>query len=271
MQFPARVIARGNFREDQISIHHETFPELPADINDLVVTEWHKQCQLNPKLKAGDILAAKDVQLVDDQLVLRCGPSRYDLFMGTTSSAEVPEQHRHRAIGVMCVTVTKDNFVVFGVRSPQVDWGTLRHVVPACRMGLADIHPYAAIWREAKEELGLERNEFEKITCVGVVSDLTWGRLNFEFVFKGHISLTSEEVVARAKTAASAKEHCHIDVFPDQGEYLIPFLRSDPAGWVPTGWAGTVLATWTSPALLWEPAHRTYAEHMGRRLSMLIK
>lgn len=270
MHYPAKIVATGQFTKAQIHIHQEDFPPLPDSIAALAAAQWARQLEHNPNLKAGPMLAAQHLEQREDGLHLHCGPSRYDLFMGTTCSPEVPDKYRHRAIGALCVLLTSDQYLVFGIRSPKIDWGTLRHVVPACRMNLTDEHPYTAIVREANEELGLRPDELIDLTCAGVVSDLTWGRLNYEFVFRAKTKLTARQLVERAQTAKSADEHCQLEThlytrpYQEHGE----FLMCDPNGWVPTGWLGTILSLGMC-CVEFTPTPRTYEEHMGRRLAML--
>ena len=54
--------------------------------------------------------------------------------IGSTSSPDIPELFRHRAIAVLCVTTTSDGYLIVGKRSSHVDFGGHFHVVPAGRL-----------------------------------------------------------------------------------------------------------------------------------------
>lgn len=234
----------------------------------------------NSLLKPGPLLAARSVETVDGgrRLRLLCGVSNYKNFMGTTHETVAPaiaEQHRHRATGFLAVTVTADNCFLLGVRSPKIDWGNLHHVVPAGRLRPDEKDPFTGIRAEFAEELGLQSTEIQDLVCVGVVADETWGRLNYEFCFRATTPLTARQVIERAKTAKSAGEHCQLEPFPWSEGFVRELLLADPEGYVPTGWAGVALclqgAFGDTAFPRWETVHRTYEEHMGRRLAMVKK
>jgi len=263
VEFPVKIIARGFFPESNIHFHRQDFPPLSPETQRLVTATWEQELARNPHLRAGPILAAQRIEQRGDELIIHGGESRYDLFMGTTAHEQVPDESCHRAIGVMCVTLTKDGHYVFGRRSLTIDWGGLTHVVPAGRMGINTTNPYAAIRAEAKEELGLESHDFTSLVCVGVIGDLTSGRKNFEFVFLGGVNLTLEALWSRAKGAKSATEHSQLDVVSWDEDSLVRCLTANPNRWVPTGWVGTALATRTLEYVPFEPSPRTYEQHMA--------
>ena len=279
MDYAVRVVTTGLFREGDVEVHKKELPPLPTDVAEKVEAIWAKELERNPNLRSGPLLAAQSVDVVGDgkRLRLLCGVSNYKNFMGTTHEAVAPtiaEEHLHRATGFLAVTVTADNCFLLGVRSPKIDWGNLRHVVPAGRLRPDEKGPFTGIRAEFKEELGLEPSEIH-LVCVGVVADQTWGRLNYEFCFRASTPLTARQVIERAKTAKSAGEHCQLEPFPWSESFARELLLADPEGYVPTGWAGVALCLWDAfgeTALpRWETVHRTYEEHMGRRLAMVKK
>jgi hypothetical protein len=173
---------------------------------------------------------------------------------------------------VLAVTTTSDGYVLIGVRSPSIDWPLLRHVVPAGRLRPIELDPYTGITVEFHEELGLTPEDIIELECIGVVADQTWGRLNIEFVFRAKTRLTAREVLDRAKAAKSVSEHCQLEPFPWQGSLIRDLLFADPNGYVPTGWAGLAVAIQRdfgeNEFPDWTPVHRSYADHLGRRLRM---
>lgn len=280
MKYPVRLIAEGTFREGEIEICREDLPALPSAVATRVQAIWTRELVLNPNLRNGPLLTARSVEVVDGggRIRLHCGLSNYANFMGTTSEAvtsEFGDQHCHRAVGFLAVTHTADNRFILGVRSPKIDWGTLRHVVPAGRLRPDQLDPFTGVRKEFEEELGLRSEHITSLVCCGVVADLTYGRLNFEFCFLATTYLMAREVIEYAKGAKSANEHCQLEPFPWQPGFVRELLLADPEGYVPTGWAGVGLCLRQShdkdsfPD--WEPAHRTYEEHMGRRLPMIKK
>lgn len=276
IEYPARIVAKGLFFSADIVVETIELDQLPPAVERLVEERWNEELKRNPRLTSGPLLAAVEVAVIDNgaRLKLTCGVSNYKKFMGTTHETVAPhidERYWHRAIGVMSVTYTADDYIMLGIRSPTIDWGLLRHVVPAGRLKPSECDPFSGIIAEYEEELGVKENEIDDLFCVGVVADETWGRLNYEFVFSGLVTLTAAEIVERAKSAKSAGEHCQLEavaMFTDHTNWLI---RSDPSGFVPTGMAGLWLETEGEniDPPFWVTAHKTYAEHMGRRLDML--
>lgn len=272
IQYPTKVIARGSFSMADIVIERVNLPPLPVDLQACVESVWAEELARNPKATPGKLLVAAGLEEANGKLLLRCGPSDYRNFMGTTSPEGVPEEYRHRAIGMLAVTTTTDGYVMLGVRSPAIDWPLLRHVVPAGRLQPIELDPYTGVRAEFHEELGLNPDDVVGLTCIGVVADQTLGRLNYEFVFRARTSLTARQVLERANTAKSASEHCQLEPFPWQADLIRNLLLVDPDGYVPTGWAGLAIALqdeFGNQAFPdWTPVHRTYAEHVGRRLKM---
>ena len=272
IRYPTKVIARGSFSMSDIVIERVNLPPLPVDLEARVDRVWAEELARNPKATPGELLVAAGLEQADGKLLLRCGLSDYRRFMGTTSPEGVPEEYRHRAIGMLAVTTTADGYVMLGVRSPAIDWPLLRHVVPAGRLQPSELDPYTGVRAEFREELGLTPNDVVGLTCIGVVADQTLGRLNFEFVFRARTSLTAREVLERANVAKSVSEHCQLEPFPWQVDLIRNLLLVDPDGYVPTGWAGLAIALQdefgNESFPDWTPVHRTYADHVGRRLKM---
>lgn len=280
MDYAVRVVTTGLFREGDVEVCKEELPALPANVTEKVEVIWAKELERNPNLKPGPLLAARSVDAVEGgkRLRLLCGVSNYKNFMGTTHETVAPtimEEHRHRATGFLAVTVTSDGYFLLGVRSPKIDWGNLRHVVPAGRLRPDEKDPFTGIRAEFKEELGLLEADIHDLICVGVVADQTWGRLNYEFCFRAETPLSARQVIERAKAAKSAGEHCQLEPFPWSETFVRDLLLADPEGYVPTGWAGVALCLWYSfgenAFPHWVTVHRTYEEHMGRRLAMVKK
>jgi ADP-ribose pyrophosphatase YjhB (NUDIX family) len=273
--YPVDIIAAGVvWREPHIEVVEEPWSELPPDLQVKVDENWRTALTLNPHLRNGDLLCGKRVELIDGgrRIRLVCGLSNYKNFMGTTYP-DVPEEHRHRAIGIMCVVSTSDYVTILGVRSPKIDWGTLLHVAPAGRMKPGE-HPFSAIIKEFKQELGVEKGSLRDLECCGVVGDLTQGRMNFEFVFRCNLRLSFQQLLSVSQQAASGNEHSHL--LPLDATSLANLLCTDPDAFVPTGWAGLIIAEYMPrererQGMEWNPTPRTYEEHMGRRLKMLIK
>ena len=278
MEYPARIVAMGFFEARDIIIKMIDLDPLPLGVEKLVEERWQEELKRNPHLTPGPLLAAVDVSIMpgDDgvQIKLICGISNYKNFMGTTHESVAPyieERYWHRAIGVMSVTYTADDYIMLGIRSPKIDWGLLRHVVPAGRLKPSACDPFSGIIAEYEEDLGIKPEEIQRLRCLGVVADETWGRLNYEFVFYGSVYLTAAEIVERAKSAKSAAEHCQLEAIPAYQNPAAWLMRSDPSGFVPTGMAGLWLDAAETIDLepFWTPVRKTYEEHMGRRLKML--
>ena len=271
MQYSARVLGHGIFTRENIILDQIELPAFSQSAQDEIERIWAAELVLNPHLISGPLLVGQKLVVEgNDRIRLTCGLSNYKNFMGTTRQGQIPDEQRHRALGIMAMIQTADRCFILGVRSPKIDYGLLRHVVPAGRLRPGQ-DPYSGILSEFREELGLGEEHITSLQCLGVVSDLTWGRLNYEFVFLAKTGLTSREVFEFALTAKSAAEHCQLEAFPVHT--LEDVLRFDPQGFVPTGWAGLKLCASYHffSDFDWEPVNQTYEEHMGRRLKMLVK
>ena len=275
MDYPVRVVARGQFGEHNIAMQKQLLGPLPEKVTQQVEQVWQAELKHNPNLTPGPLLTTRSVERIDRKhLLFTCGESNYKNFMGTTHqtvACNITELFIHRATGMQAVTVTKDGCLLLGVRSPKIDWPLLRHVVPAGRLRPDEQNLFTGIRSEFAEELGLQASDLTELICVGVVADETWGRLNFEFVFLARTRLTARQTIERARTAKSA-EHCQLEPFPWYGQLLPDLLLADPNGFVPTGWAGIVLCLWhvfgSTIIPEWVTVHRSYEEHMGHRLAM---
>lgn len=288
MDYPVSVIIdarHGGWLKDDIEVVHEKVRPLPNEVEKKVEAIWAKELERNPNLTNGNLLTARRIETLDGgkRLRLTCGISDYKRFMGTTHETvapHLPEEHIHRATGFLSVTITSDDYILIGVRSPKIDYGLLRHAVPAGRLRPDENNPFNGLQKEFREELGVEPYEIKSIKCLGIAADKTYGRLNYEFCCRSLITLTADEVITRARKAASAHEHCQLELFPltmNQRKWS-DLLLSDPDGFVPTGWAGLLLyfdkCYDRAPQLGrfdYRSVHRTYEQHMGRRLDMLIK
>ncbi|MEK7542000.1 MAG: hypothetical protein AAB533_04080 [Patescibacteria group bacterium] len=273
MEYPARIIASGSFEEEDIILVKEAAEPLPVDVEARVGELWGQELKQNPNLYSGPMLVAQRIEVAPDSIRLHCIESEYKNFMGTTHedvAPMFPDDQLHRAIGFLAVTITDDGYCLLGVRSPKIDWPTLRHMVPAGRLTPRQAHPYGGIRDEFQSELGLEVRDISSLICIGVVADLTWRRLNYEFVFFAHTLLTFRQVMERATSARSGSEHVQIEPFPWDPYFVRELLLADPNGFVPTGFAGMALCVrhvfGVEAMPDWTPAHRTYVEHMGKRL-----
>lgn len=273
MEFPARVVCEGSFPEDRVRVSVVEDP-LPPDIADQVDEFWARELVHNPHLRPWPLLCARFVEVVNGAIQLECVHSNYKEFMGTTRNVDIPERYRRRAVGFLAVTTTGDYRILLGVRNRRIDWGTLWHVVPAGRLKPSEGNPHGGIRAEFREELGLDESDLINLECIGVVADETWGRLNYEFVFIAATQFTAWEVMKRAEHAKSADEHIQLVPYSLADEYLASFLLTASQCFVPTGFAGLVLALrhlHQDFVPSWTPVHRTYEEHMGLRLALLQK
>ena len=148
---PVSVIATGDYEPGAIAIRRVALPELPAKIEEFIEAKWQREVELNPRLYSGPILSPAAIRISAEKIEIDCGVSNYRQFMGTTWP-EIPERFRRKALGQMAVTVTSDNRLVIGVRSRSIDWGGLRHALPAGRVQPDEGTPEEAILLEFREE-----------------------------------------------------------------------------------------------------------------------
>lgn len=270
MEYPVQILAVGSFPEGNIEMVRESTNALPMDVEERISAVWGEELKTNPNLWSGPMLVARGIDVIEGaHLRVHCIESEYKYFMGTTHESVaplIPDNEVHRAIGFLAVTITSDGYVMLGVRSPKIDWPTLRHVVPAGRLTPRQEHPYKGVRDEFKSELGLDEADIVSLTCLGVVADLTWRRLNYEFIFLARTVLSFRKVMERARSARSASEHCQLEPFPWNPYFLHYLLLVDPEGFVPTGFGGIALCLRQEFGSVvvpeWTPTHRTYTEHM---------
>lgn len=161
MEYPARILAVGSFSEQDIEMMKVSAEPLPPDAEERIRSIWGEELKQNPHLYSGPMLAAQGIDVMDGARVrVRCMDSEYKYFMGTTHEEVFPLLRHpdfiHRAIGFLAVTITSDGYAMLGVRSPRIDWPTLRHIAPAGRLTPQQGHPFPGIRAEFREELGLE-------------------------------------------------------------------------------------------------------------------
>lgn len=119
-------------------------------------------------------------------------------------------------IGTGTIFISKDNYLILGKRSGMVieSPGKITHSVG----GFADLvndtiddkfHIRDTVYREAREELGIESSEIKNLKLIGVGRDLKRGGLP-DFQFLGQLSINYDEVVNRVKGALDAWETTNI-------------------------------------------------------------
>lgn len=263
---PVSVLTTGDYAPGAISIRRVELPELPAEFEGFVETKWRREVELNPNLYAGAILSPAAVRIAADQIEIDCGTSDYRQFMGTTWP-EIPERFRRRALGQLAVTITNDQRLVVGVRSRQIDWGGLRHAMPAGRVQPDEGSPEQAILLEFREEAGIRPEEIASLRCVGVLEDRTSGRQNYEIVYLARVACSASEVVERANAAEHSFEHDRIEVYPWDRKTITELLIADPRSFTPAGFAGIAVALrrafGTDAFPDWEVNPLTYEGYMG--------
>lgn len=277
MEYPAQILGVGSFPKSNIEMIKGNADPFPMDVEERISSIWDEELKANPSLWSGPMLVARGIDVIGgSRLRVHCVESEYKYFMGTTHESVAPlllgaGLDLHRAIGFLAVTITSDGYCMLGIRSPKIDWPTLRHVVPAGRLTPRQEHPYKGIRDEFQSELGLDETYIASLVCIGVIADMTWRRLNYEFIFLARTTLPFRQVMERVKSARSASEHSQLEPFPWNPYFLRELMLADPDSFVPTGFGGIALCLRHEFGAVvapdWTPAHRTYTEHMGRRLA----
>ena len=271
-EYPASIIATGEFDQLAIKLEIVDAPTLPENIIASIEERWTSETALNPELVSGPLLSPVDVTCSSRQVRVTACVTDYKTFMGTTADPSIPEPLRRRAIGVAAVTISADGFVLVGVRSTRVDWGTLRHVLPAGRLKPSDQSVFRGITIEFEEELGPNAaRQLKSLVCVGLVRDETFGRLNYEFVFLARSALTAAELIDEASHAESAIEHSRVESYPWDADSIGALLLADPTGFVPSGWAALAICVrhdfGDESFPMWKSTHTCYEAHMRHRLN----
>lgn len=257
--YPVSVVAAGG-EWTQIDVSKVRLPDLPGGVAALVEEMWEREMRRNSAAHRGPIMAAAGVSVYDDRLVLSCGDSDYAKHLGTTSSAHLSDEFRHRAVGFLSITTTSDGFIVVGQRDAGLDWGGLLRVVPAGRFTPEHGTPIDGIMRKYYEELGLNPEDLAgDLRCTGVLNNITWGRQGFDFVFCASTRLTFDGVLVRARQARMACKYTEIHKLSSNGDTFAQRVRASHHRFVPGSWAALALIA----GVEWEPIPRSYDEHMG--------
>ncbi|OGY37191.1 MAG: hypothetical protein A3E36_01160 [Candidatus Andersenbacteria bacterium RIFCSPHIGHO2_12_FULL_45_11b] len=281
MSFPypaRRLFAAPSGQKFEISVVHRDFDPLPAPQEAFVKAEVARVRQFDPGFPAvSKMLLAHNLKLEGNELRLTCGVSARKYMQATTQPAFVEqfgEGSVRKGVSMLAVTITADNKLILGVRTPKTRYPIMRHCAPAGRLAAHENDPYNGIMAEYREELGMDREDLQSIACIGVVEDLVYGSLTYEFVFIGKTKLTARQVIERAKGAKSADEHPVLESLMWVPDYICDdILLSEPDAWPPTGFAGVAMALeyefGAGYRIDWEPNPMLYGNYMGRRGPMV--
>lgn len=278
MKHPSKILVQGG--EFQIHVEKREFDPLPLQIEQRVEELWIERKKFDPDIPDTKMLLAQNVWQDGNILRLICGPSSRKYFTGTTSE-EIAlldcGRYVQRSTSMLSITRTSDNCIVLGVRTPKIGYPLQRHPVPAGRLQMNELDPVNGIFVEYKEELGLKRHEIYDLTCIGLVADLVYGFMSYEFIFMAKSKLTARQLMERTLTAVSANEHCVLEAFPWDPDFIREnVLLAEPTCLPPTGFAGLSLALchdFRTRAGIpkWEPTSCSYQKFMGRRWPMIQK
>lgn len=278
MRHPTHILAQNGVF--YIEVQKQNFDPLPPEIEQRVNALWDERKIFDPVIPDTKMLLAHNVWRNGNMLGVTCGPSSRKYFTGTTHediASCANGRYVRRSVAMQAITITSDHCVLLGVRTPKTGYPLQRHTVPGGRLQVDEIDPLNGIVVEYKEELGLEQDEIHDLKCIGLVSDLVYGFMSYEFIFMAQTKLTARQLITRALTAVSANEHPVLEVFPWNPDFIREnVLLPEPTCFPPTGFAGLVMAlrhNFGNQAAIpwWEPTPISYQEFMGRRWPMMQK
>lgn len=262
----------------EIKVEHCEFTPLSPDQEEFVAREVERVKVYDLGFPAESrVLLTHSLEEKNGTLHLVAMPAARKYLQATTQPEFVEqfgELNVLRGISMLAVTITGDNRLILGVRTPKTRYPLQRHCAPAGRLAQNERDPYNGTLIEYKEELGLERSDLTEITCIGVAQDMVHGSFSNEFVFIGRTNLRAREVIEKAKHAASANEHPVLESLIWNPEYIRDdILLSEPDAWPPTGFAGVAMALeyleGEEYRIDWDPTPMVYEKYMGRRGPMV--
>lgn len=275
-QYPAEIVCEGRFTE--IVVVREELDPLPEDIENQVNAIWNDIKKVDPGIPDTQLFSSKRIDVDGNKITLVCGPSSRRYLKGTThqSLSHIDPRYIRRGVSGLAITLTKDNFLVLGMREVGTTYPICRHGAPAGRLEVREGNPFNGIYTEYEQELGIRREEIAMLDCIGYNRDLCYGSQSDEFVFLGRLALTAAAVAKRYHTVVAKKEYQELEFFPWNPDFVRDVVCCQPRNFPPTGYAAVAMACRHDFGqelfpIDWEPTPEPYESHMAFQIGMIAK
>jgi 8-oxo-dGTP pyrophosphatase MutT (NUDIX family) len=223
-----RILQTGIWSAEQLSVRWtDNTRRIVEEVESAIDNAW-ATALARPKVHLfdGPMCRLETWRATKDHLALTISKSSYRIFVGTNMAH--PEfadlygaQVMANPVGVSPALLTSDGQLLLGRRSATVAYYPSRvHPFAGC-MEPKDPDPFAAILRELKEELSLEKEDLQEINCIGIAEDASLRQP--ELIFSVRIAVTR----ARIEAQLDPVEHHSIWAIPAEQDRIAIALKQD--------------------------------------------
>ena len=213
---------------------------VPPDVARLIDDTWSRVASRpGVHLFDGPMCRLESFTATPDALSLVLSPTSYKPFVGTNlHNPQLAADHGRdvmaNPVGVSALLETADGFLLLGRRNASVAYypGRVHPFAGALEPG-DGADPFAAVFRELREELALDAAHVDDLRCTGLAEDARL--LQPELIFTARTSLSRDQVAQRV----DAVEHDAVWHIPARQDALGRAV-TDPA-LTPVGVASLLL------------------------------
>ena len=206
-------------------------------IEEMIARTWEAETSIaqeeGRRLYNGRVGRLVGLEAADTSLRLTIGETNYREFLGTNlfHAAEVTRidaAFRADALGTSALVLTSDGFAVLGLRSRNVAYHagwlhTLGGLLEEADWTAQGYDLRASMYRELKEEVGVEAAEISDMALTGLVRDRAISQP--ELLFDVAVRMTRGQIRARFEARNDA-EHTDLVFVPDDPQGAAEFLRN---------------------------------------------
>jgi hypothetical protein len=171
----------GRWEESQITISWtaNSRPIIPR-VEQLIEQSWRKaMSRPGVLLFDGPMCRLESLESRGDSLHLQLSRTSYKIFMGTNlTHAELADQFGPgilaNPIGLSAALISSDGFLMLGRRNANVAYYPSRvHPFAGALEPAEPLNIFDDVRRELREELSFEKDDVQKIACIGIANDLS--------------------------------------------------------------------------------------------------
>jgi 8-oxo-dGTP pyrophosphatase MutT (NUDIX family) len=198
------ILVIGKFAKDQLITHYESRKTLfPHRLKNIIETRWLEFKSSNPEAFNGPLLKVHKYKIHKNfgrvtRIDLHLTETDYKEFVGTRDSKFVTKFGAN-PLSTSTVIVTRDNKLIFGKRSSDVDTSKFKISVLAGYIdpnkdimtlanGNRQVDIFEGAIREVCEESGIQRSNIIDFTCLGLLYNTEQNQTNVPFYARLNIS-----------------------------------------------------------------------------------
>jgi len=229
-QFKRLQFLAVGFENVEVESFDETMQRFKTVDNRKITERWQHFAQAHDKVFDGNLASVKAVRIVNNSLKIQLRLSSFSRYIGTRSSEPRPinlsrkilDEDYALPLTVGSVTVTKDNWIMLGVKKREVRTdrylSSSANYISLIPLGYFDpdedmlnrkYRPDLTIWREFAEELGMERAG--ELHAIGLICDFVEKQQPL-LVFRLDLPLRKVQVQRQIE---GLSEHSGLVFFPD--------------------------------------------------------